>query len=339
MKIIVSICSYRDPLLPHTIKSMMQNASGRHEITYAIFEQTRYEDSLACNETTIVSHDNVIYKRIDPEYSDGCVWARYINLLNVTDEYDFFYQIDSHILHDKNWDRSLVEDWKRARDIANTNRIIITGSCKGFDIEETEDGEIKTYLLEAEKATTTSVKYYKICHDTYIPCAHGTPVPATEMPTPGFHILAGNFFTHVDWAENVGLNPKIYFEGEEVMMSLQSYEKGYKIFHHTKTVSYHLSDTNTWHTKQQINPVVDLNRRQMLSERGEMVFLNYLENVREDMLIDFYEEFGVDFINFKIDDRARCPSPIPRDPVPDASVEINREVDLPEPLFLEKDET
>lgn len=338
MKIIVSICSYRDPLLPHTIKSMMQGASGKHDITYAIFEQTQYKDSLACNEIVMVNRHDVIYKRIDPEYSDGCVWARYINLLNVDEECDFFYQIDSHILHDKNWDRSLIEDWKRARDISNSNKVIITGSCKAFDIHE-EGNEIKTTLVLANENTTTDVKYYKIDPDTYIPGAHGAPVPATEMPKQGFHILAGNFFTHADWVENVGLDPKIYFTGEEVMMALQSYENGYKVFHHTKTVSYHLRDTTHWHTKQTVDPVVDIQRRDMLQAKGDFVFRRYLDNCREDMLQDFYEEFGVDFINLKIDDRARCDNPDLKDIMNDISVEPINKTDLPEPLFLDKDES
>jgi hypothetical protein len=318
---------------------MMQNMSGNHHITYAIFEQTRHEDSLAYNETVMVNRDDVIYKRIDPEYSDGCVWARYINLLNVDEEYDFFYQIDSHILHDKNWDRSLIEDWKRARDLTNSNKVIITGSCKGFSISE-EDGEIKTFLHNPDVNTTTEVKYYKFEPDgSYMPGAHGSPVPATEMPKQGFHILAGNFFTHVDWVDQVGLDPRIYFEGEEVMMALQSYEKGYKIFHHTKTVSYHLEDTTNWHTKQTVDPVVNLERREKRAAKGRMVFRNYIDNAREDMLQDFYEEFGVDFINFKIDDRARCDNPNKNDSVPDASKDINTQEELPEPLFIEKDES
>ena len=143
MNIFVSVCSYQDPLLPHTIKSMLQTKSNRNNVVYSIFEQTRYEDSLACTEPVLVSRDDVIYKRIDPEYSDGCVWARYINMLNLTNEYDFIYQVDSHMLHDMNWDRALIEDYKRAMDMCETNKVIITGSCKSFVIQE-KDGEIKT---------------------------------------------------------------------------------------------------------------------------------------------------------------------------------------------------
>lgn len=303
MNIFVSVCSYQDPLLPHTIKSMLQTQSGRNIIMYSIFEQTRYEDSLACREPTIVDHPQVIYKRIDPEYSDGCVWARYINLLNVTDEYDFIYQIDSHILHDHNWDRSLIEDYKRARDIAETNKVIITGSCKNFDIEETED-EIKTYFTDHED-TACQVKYYTIDPETLIPDAHGERVPPSHMPRPGSHIMAGNFFTHIDWIDNVGLDPKIFFQGEEIMMSMMSYAAGYKIFHHSKMVSYHLQDTKTWRTKDAPPDPKAIRRREVLSEIGRWRWKHFVETCREDLLQSFYEEFGIDFINLDIDERAK----------------------------------
>lgn len=323
MNIFVSICSYQDPLLPHTIKSMLQTESGRNNIMYSIFEQTRYEDSLACCEPAIVGHPQVIYKRIDPEYSDGCVWARFINLLNVTDEYDFIYQIDSHILHDQNWDRALIEDYKRARDIAETNKVIITGSCKSFRIEETED-EIKTYLLENPADDwSCHVKYHTIDPETLIPIAHGEKKPATDMPRKASHIMAGNFFTHVDWIDNVGLDPKIFFEGEEIMMSVMSHAAGYKMFHHTRMVSYHLEDTKTWHTKNSPIDEKAAQRRAIMKEIGRWRWKHFVDTCREDLLESFKEEFGIDFINLEIEDRAKT-----------YDLEINE--NLPDPLAIAK---
>lgn len=341
MNIFVSICSYQDPLLPHTIKSMMQTKSNRNNVVYSIFEQTRYEDSLACTEPVLVSRDDVIYKRIDPEYSDGCVWARNLNLLNVTDEYDFIYQIDSHILHDPNWDRALIEDYKRAMDLCGSNKVIITGSCKSFRIEQEEDSdEIKTYLNEDEDLSC-QVKYYTIDPDTLIPDVHGDSYPPTEMPREAFHVMAGNFFTHVDWIDNVGLDAKIFFEGEEVMMAMMSYAAGYKMFHHTKMVSYHLENTKQWHTKSSPIDPKAARRREILSEIGRWRWKKYLETCREDMLESFRQEFGVDFINLEIEERAKTYSldqPGKTDILTSMKIQKDlreKEMALPEPLFLE----
>ena len=338
MNIFVSVCSYQDPLLPHTIKSMMQTKSNRNNVVYSIFEQTRYEDSLACTEPVLISRDDVIYKRIAPEYSDGCVWARYLNLLNVTNEYDFIYQVDSHMLHDMHWDRSLVEDYKRAMDMAGTNKVIITGSCKSFTIEEV-DGEIKTYPRHEEN-DACQVKYYTIDPYNFIPDVHGDNIPSTDMPRPAFHIMAGNFFTHTDWLDEVGLDPKIFFRGEEIMMTMMSYAAGYKMFHHSKMVSYHLENTRNWHTKTPPENAKAARRREILAEIGIWRWKQYLETCREDLLLEFHKEFGVDFINLEIEERAKTYSldAIGGIDILAASKKPKKKVKLPKTLFMSEDE-
>lgn len=344
MNIFVSICSYQDPLLPHTIKSMMQTKSNRNNVVYSIFEQTRYEDSLECNEPVLVSRDDVIYKRIDPEYSDGCVWARHLNLLNATDEYDFIYQIDSHILHDMNWDRALIEDYKRAMDLCGTNKVIITGSCKSFTISQEEgSAEIKTYL-DASEEKSCQVKYYTIDPETFIPNVHGDSYPPTDMPQEAFHIMAGNFFTHLDWIDNVGLDPKIFFQGEEVMMAMMSYAAGYKMYHHTKMVSYHLADTSKWHTKDISENPKTARRREILAEIGRWRWKKFLETCREDLLESFRQDFGIDFINLGIEERAKTYS-LAETGAPDHLEQIKAKKKrkehrkkLPEPMFMKDEE-
>lgn len=343
MRIFVSVCSYQDPLLPHTIKSMMQGKSNRNDVVYSIFEQTRYEDSLACTEPVLVSRDDVIYKRIDPEYSDGAVWARYINLLNVTDDFDFIYQIDSHILHDHNWDRSLLEDYKRARDMCESNKVIITGSCKTFTILE-EDDEIKTILVDPNVPSTSHVKYHTIDPLTLVPNAHGEKVPATDMPRPAFHIMAGNFFTHKDWVDNVGLDPKVFFEGEEVLMTMMSYAAGYNMYHHTAVPSYHLEDTKNWHTKKPVENTAGAKRRARLAETGIWRWRQYLDTCREDMLDAFKKEFGVDFIDLIIEERAKTYDLEINQQIPDplavarAAEQKKKNKKLPKPLFMKEEE-
>jgi hypothetical protein len=317
---------------------MIQTKSNRNNVVYSIFEQTRYEDSLACTEPVLVSRDDVIYKRIDPEYSDGCVWARYINLLNVTSEYDFIYQVDSHMLHDLNWDRALIEDYKRAMDMSGTNKVIITGSCKSFVIEE-KDGEIKTYP-QHEENDACQVKYYTIDPHNFIPDVHGDNIPSTDMPRPAFHIMAGNFFTHTDWIDNVGLDPKIFFQGEEVMMAMMSYAAGYKMFHHSKMVSYHLEDTRNWYTKKPLENAKATRRREILAEIGIWRWKHYLETCREDLLVEFHKEFGVDFINLEIEERAKTYSldAIGGIDILAMSKKPKKKVKMPKALFMSEDE-
>lgn len=186
MHIFVSICSYRDPLLHKTIKSLMQEKSKRHKCTYSIFEQTAYNDSLEKKYPEFANHPDVIYKRIDPQYSDGCVWARYINLMNIRECHDFVYRVDSHMLFDKNWDMFLVEDYNMVAKIAGHDKVIITGACKEFSIDET--GAEATYWVKQGKwpiAGNTRPEYLAVAHDTSptSQLTHGQPVAlARSLP-------------------------------------------------------------------------------------------------------------------------------------------------------------
>ncbi len=85
-KIFVNVCSYRDKLLAPTLESALENESGRNHIVYGVFEQTALEDSLKVKYPHLANHQRVRYKRIDPEYSDGVVWARGINAMQIYEE-------------------------------------------------------------------------------------------------------------------------------------------------------------------------------------------------------------------------------------------------------------
>lgn len=300
MHIFVSICSYRDPILHLTLKSLMQNKSKRHKCTYSVFEQTAYSDSLEKKYPELANHPDVVYKRINPEYSDGCVWARTINLMNIRSYHDFIYQIDSHMIFDKYWDRFLVEDYRQAAKIVGHEKVVITGACKEFTVV---DGT--PFKVNYTQPVTTYVKYYMIDRNTLVPGAHGDSRPTTELPEEGFHILAGNFFTHREWADNVGLVPASYFDCEEVLMAMMSFVAGYRIFHHTETKCYHLDDTREYPTKQTYEPVVPAHRQSENRKIAQEYWKKYLENIDKAILEDFREKFGVDFINIKIEDRAR----------------------------------
>ena len=173
MKIFVSICSYRDPLLHYTLESLIENKSDRHEATYSILEQVVYKDSLEKLYPELVARPDVVYKRVEPQYSDGVGWARKVNSLNVRDE-DFFYQIDSHMVFDENWDRYLVEDYKRGVKKSGSKKVIIDGATKTYTLTE----KFEPYKHIEASGITTHAKYF-MWDKSYILPVHGHHVPPT----------------------------------------------------------------------------------------------------------------------------------------------------------------
>jgi hypothetical protein len=297
-KIFVNLCSYRDKFLPSTLESLMATESGRNEIVYGVFDQSKLDTSLIQTHPNLANHSRVRYKRIDPEYSDGVVWARSINAMQVENE-EFQYQIDSHMLFDDAWDNYLIFDYNQAKKIANTDKVILTAGTKNFKlvgenniIKSTFDGEI-----------TTNIKYVNFDKNLRLN-AHGHWVKATEQVQPSLHILAGNFFTHIDWIKNVGYNTKIYFHGEEQMLTLSSWLAGYKIFNQRSIKVYHYINSSNHESKATINPVISQEKIAAFEERTNKELSKYIYSIDEETLKNYKEETGIDYINRKLESRA-----------------------------------
>lgn len=297
--IFVSVVSYRDPLLMETVKSVFEEKSGMFNIIVGIFEQITKEDSLPEKYPDFYAKhkNNIRYKRIDPEYPDGVGWARAINALQILNE-DFYYQIDSHMVFDKNWDRELVKDYNRGVEKFGTDKVIIAASCKIFRL-----GENNEIIKEKQGKITSKVKYFCF-QDNWMAAPHGDYLDAQDDIFPAIHICAGNFFTHTQWHRNVGLNGRVYFEGEEQILTLTSFNAGYYICHPRQIHVYHLNDTHNYITKQWFQPVIDMNQYSV-NLKKTFAELHYVINSISDENLERYRQYsGVDYINKKLEKRA-----------------------------------
>ena len=298
MKIFVSIISLRDPLLQKTLDSLIKNKSSRHEATYCVFEQTRLEDSLVTVRPDLVARDDVKYFRIDPEYARGVGWPRHLNTLEVTDE-DFFFQIDSHMLFDENWDRIQIENYKQVARMTGNKNVVITSGCKNFNIDE----EGNLVQDSHPENVSTVLKYFNFDNRTNIIGAHGDIVTLKE-PVPAIHICAGNLFANIQWIKDVDTDYKVLFEGEEQLLTLKSFEKGYAIYHPVNLVSYHYVKTHDYVTKVWVDPWMEREKLHNRIAASIKILSKYLLEVEEEVLNRYYEYSGVDYINKVIDDRA-----------------------------------
>lgn len=338
MKIFVSICSYRDPLLKSTIDSLFDNKSLRHDIVVGVFEQTKLEDSLETIAPEYLSRPDIRYKRIDPIYSEGVGWARHINELQLKNE-DFFYQVDSHMLFDKDWDRKLINDWKRGKAKHNSDRIIIAANCKNFEL----DSNNIPILHSHPTPKTCCVKYFHYEAHNNILAPHGDLLEGTEDIQPAIHICAGNFFTTSKWVKEVGANPRFFFEGEEQYLTLSSFLAGYHIYHPREISCYHYINTHEYISKQWYKPIITMERYSNAVQASIAEWNRYLEELDEECLEKYYEYSGVDYINKRLDERAKTYSihvlppeerpPSPPVEFPDTPVIVDPEIPLPPTPF------
>jgi hypothetical protein len=330
MKIFVSIVSYRDPLLKLTIDSILESASGRHEITVGVFEQTVAADSLEVLAPDLIAQRNIRYMRINPEYSYGVGFARHVNSLQMKDE-DFLYQIDSHMLFDKGWDRKLINDYRKANEKHSDGKIIITGSCKNWEFL---DGKA-TKQLEDMKLTCR-VRYFDYRADCDIVSAHGDHIPPTDDVMPAIHICAGNTMFPASWIKQVGVDPYIFFEGEEQILTLSSFAAGYHMYHPRSMHCYHFLGTHGYITKQSVQPVIP---EHVLGERiykSHQYLKQFIANLDDAVLEEYREYSGVDYINQCLEEKAKTytitlgsgPEPVEEIPaeVAEVAVEPTQEI-------------
>lgn len=297
-KIFVSIVSYKDPLLEQTVNSLLDNISPNNDITISILDQSQ-------NKFTI-KNENVIHIQVNPALSKGIGWARHINSLNITNE-DFYYQIDSHAIFDKNWDTYLINDYIKYQELCKTDKIALSSSSREFVMED--DRPVKQSSNNIETFITKYTIHPELSDSCKILGVHSyahDPISKDEQ-FPAIHLHAGNFFTHSNFIHNVGISPDYFSQGEEQHLTLSAFVNGYKLFHHSTVHNYHY----TYDSAEYItNPFNDESRSKdqlsALRDRSISEFTKYIQSIPPNQLKDFYEFSGVDYINNLVNDESLC---------------------------------
>jgi len=311
--IYVSVCSYRDPLLFQTVASLLSTVSGKHNVVIGIFEQTALQDSLVkthpellekfdCTENIEYQSSiklGVLYKRIDPEYSDGVGWARNINQHQMDPSmYDFVYQVDSHMIFDKNWDDFLVQNYTAATVLAGHKNVIITNTCKVFWFETEQ------LIVQPTEPTGGMCKFQHEFPKNCIVTATGVHRPVWPLEEAN-HLFAGNSFFPVSWVNEVGNDPIMFFDGEEHLLTLRSFLAGYRMYFSTELWSYHYRDTHKYITKQWHEPITSTLRYCRNVQRSQKRLKEYIDSRSDDELKQFADYTGIDYKNRIILDKAR----------------------------------
>jgi hypothetical protein len=237
----------------------------------------------------------------------GPTWARYLCTTLMQKE-DYFLQIDSHTLFDKEWDVKLVgmvQDIKANtpskevvlshypplyEDHGNPNRDkkLVDTICQSFFNER---GMVS--FLGAEGVDMNKYKY---------------------VQTP--HIAAGMFFCEGKCIKEVPYDPHLpnLFVGEEILHSARVWTSGYDIYTPHENTVYHLytrsDQPHIWDDKKDYNDDDAFNKAKMIlgfeGVKGETVPSHVKSNIEKyglgtkRTLKQFFEFAGIDSANKKI---------------------------------------
>ncbi len=232
MKIFVSIASYCDELLFFTIKDCMDKANKPENIFFGIVDQNEATQRAEIDGLDFKNQIKYVYiNNID---TFGVSWARNI-AFSLLDGEDFLLQIDSHMLFEKDWDLTLINQYNNLKMISQ-KPIIITYPYD-FSFDENSNPTFN-------KPSGKSVLVLRPHPDTPLEkdsarIRFRAEHKYTDAPVLGCHIAGGFIFTSSDFIEEIPYDPFLYFVGEEQSLSIRAYTRGWDIYHPIWIPLYH----------------------------------------------------------------------------------------------------
>jgi hypothetical protein len=235
-KIFISIASYRDPELEHTIKSAMDNADNPTQLNFGIVHQgtgSEMPDLSWINNKKIIS--------MHPRDAMGVGFAR-SKAMELYSGEEYFLQIDSHIQFVSGWDTKLISQLKMAQKKSKNNKIIIS-AFPGMYIRESNRAEI--------------IGFHKGNEMTY-PCKQVLSRRKTgawaslrvefeskdNIPEESNTVLAGFMFTTGNIVKEIPYDPEISFFGEELCFAVRAWTSGWDIYSPKEFILYHFYGRN-----------------------------------------------------------------------------------------------
>ena len=248
-KIFVSIACLMDVDVINTIENCLENAKFPNNITFGICLQYDLNNKFF---EKYKSHPQIRLKELHWKDAKGPILARY-HCTNMIKDEDFFLQIDCHTRFFKNWDETLLNEYKKCEAI-DKNPII---SHYPINIKNMENDN---YLN----------KIGHICTFRYIKKnsikMHGSLYSLPKEPIKSYGIMAAMMFMKCDVLKNVPYDPFLHYglhAEEQFYYSARLWTHGYNFFTpschvlgmeyetnrdriETDTKSYHAMHASKW---------------------------------------------------------------------------------------------
>ena len=232
MSIFVSIASYRDPELVRTIKSAIDNASRPNEIYFGLviqdFDKEIPDLSWLKNTNTIIMH---------PREARGAGFAR-AKAMTLYSGQDYYLQIDSHTIFEKNWDVMCIDQLQKAQEISKHKNIILSHFPPGFYVET---NNMISYITKDKDKPPYATKQVPSLNRRNEWTAKRVELSDKNRSYPEVSstILAGFVFTIGSIVEEVPYDPEISFFGEEICFAMRAWTRGWDIYSPSVTILYH----------------------------------------------------------------------------------------------------
>lgn len=240
--IFISIASYRDSELIHTLDDMITQSACAQSLHIGICWQCEEDIFIFLNQGMhltqqhlhngfnlyVFSYKNAVIQVISVHYylSQGACWARHL-AESLYDNEEFFLQIDSHCRFVPSWDSQMIEMLENLT--AQSPKPVITGYPPGYQPDKPD--EKSTHLVRIIFRSFSSKKILQLS-----PLVIKSTV---SSPIRGSYIAGGFIFSFGHFVTDVPNDPQIFFEGEEISMSVRAFTHGYDVYHPDRILLWH----------------------------------------------------------------------------------------------------
>lgn len=227
--IFVSIASYRDPELAHTVDQLIRQTSTDSTLHIRILSQCLERERIAFPPSVGDGRIRIEQSFVDPASSRGVCWAR-AEIQRTYAEEDYYLQLDSHVQLVENWDRLLLCNMAEA--VARTGEaVVLTAYLPPY-----------RFAKGRRVVEETAPLHFKVGTCGWLPEAVGMAGYPHCSPCIA-HFFSGHFaFAPGQFVTDVPYDPEIFFMGEEISMAIRAFSAGYRLFTPSFAAGSHLYD-------------------------------------------------------------------------------------------------
>ncbi len=231
--IFIGIAAMNEIDVVQTIENALDMAKYPDQLSFGVWNHNTYGQDLD------YKHPQVRVVNVHYPISLGlgvgraCVSALYNNET-------YYYQIDAHMLFQKDWDDILVTAHKNLEKVTEKPIISYFGQMWWTD----DEGVIQGYNQDSD-VIGLPITYSPDHRSFGLPINIGHPEGAAMWNATDkdylehYNIQGGFLFTKAEFLTEVGYDPQLMFFGEELLLAMRAWTRGYRIFVIKPPVQWH----------------------------------------------------------------------------------------------------
>ena len=226
--IFIQIAAYREPDLSATLADLIHQAAHPERLHIGICLQLEDSDPVAWGETSFPRHPHLSIIRYGAADSQGACWARHQAQQLFRGE-AFLLQIDSHMRAVPNWDVLLLQTWAECRD----RWAVLSVYPNGFRLPRQLQLDSLPVMGAQRFDDYGILKFQGISR-------YRLPDQQPHQPILNAFVAGGFLFGPGEIVSRVPYDPKLYFYGEEISMSVRLWTHGFNIYCPHQLLVFHL---------------------------------------------------------------------------------------------------